>query len=241
MEITEKELDLIDRYLSDALSDSDKIYFAELENDLDFKSALKQRKDLVEGIHAQGREILKAEFKSWVIDSGKRKKYFTISWSFAAAVAALLIGFFYFNSSPHLDLSKYDSPFVDIISEQKRTIQNDQSPYAELMKAYNAKDWGLAANELTNFYRENPDEIHVLMYAGIASYHNEMYEESIVLFKELNNKSKDSTSNEVAEWFLILSYIQEDQFEMAKDLLRDLSKTNHYKKDQALQLLKELN
>jgi len=240
MEITDKERALIDRYLRDELSDRDKVLWSSLIQDPQFLKEFQERGDLVSAIKSEGRKQLRNRMKDWTADEAPTKTR-RMAWLYAvAAVATLLVVAFFVFRSPNEDLVVYDEPFPDILSEVTRSNGASTRPYAELMRSYNKKRWDDAEADFMAYLQQHPEDFGIWMYGGIAAYLAGHYDRSVDLLEKVPLLTIDETFVQPALWFEILSLVKLEDKAKAKNKIIQLLRTDHYKFEQAKQLLDEL-
>lgn len=135
-----EDLDLIEQYLKDSLSPSEKQEIeARIENDADFKSLLEKTKISLEAIKLQSikEEVIKAQ-KAYL--SSEEKKVFSLFKPFriAAAVAFLVLAWSSFNLAKYNPNSFFEENSMQYESPIMRSTESEE---LQIEKLYQSKKY----------------------------------------------------------------------------------------------------
>ena len=136
--------------------------------------------------------------------------------------------------------AQYFEVLPDMTSSNERSSENDEREIQnedQGMAHYNSKNYKDAAILL-----KNENDIHLVVYAAIAEMKNSNFEEAIDLFLECQKKDEEGLFKDITSWYLSLSYLRIEKYAKASDGMKMIAETeNHYKKDQALAILKKMD
>ncbi len=238
-----KNEDLIEKYIQDKLSSEDRLVFeALLKNDISFKKEVEYHKDLKIVVE----ETEDSNFTNLIYsiekeDKNQSKKTSMYKW-LAAASVILLVGLTYFvnlekNTSSKDLFSNYFKPYRNIIKPIERD-SNELDETAKAFMAYERGDYNKAIKGFTQLYDKNK-ESYLLFYKANALLKMEKSKEAVPLLIE-HLKSKD-TLIEKTNWYLALAYLQMNDKQNAKMMLKTVVDKGGFKRNEAKKLLKELD
>lgn len=108
------------------------------------------------------------------------------------------------------------------------------------LSLYENEDFKAAAPLFSKYISDAPNDFGAVYLAGIAFLETQQFDKAIDAFKRTRVNSQEYYEN--ATWYLALSYIQGDQTNKAKNILRELiASTGHSKTDAARKLLLEIS
>ena len=235
----------IDKYLDGELSEPEVNTFeAEMQKDGDFAYEVKLQQtaretveyanfmDKIEKVRSEKPPSEQPEKSS----NGIIRRLLPIVGLAAAALIALLIWPFW-HSSPvdkeqqwtALAEDNYQTYALDIT----RKGEGEQS-LTQAEKAYNSGDYETALP----IFEKYPDNVEVQLAKGNAEYNLGKLDAATATFERIISADKYPYHEPTANWYLALSYLQQDQPEKAKTALKTINSGEYY--DKARRLLKEI-
>ncbi|MBN4081806.1 hypothetical protein JYU23_01620 [bacterium AH-315-C07] len=128
------------------------------------------------------------------------------------------------------------------MSESPETTEESNEindPRTQGLSYYNMSLFENAIENFTVHSYANPADYEIMLKNGIAHYNLEKYSESLLLLNGI--PTYEELYYEEARWYMVLSYIELDQKEKAKNALEDIIGLNGKRKTEAETKLKELN
>ncbi|UZR97806.1 tetratricopeptide repeat protein [Chondrinema litorale] len=239
---------LIQDYLNGTLTIEKKALIEkELEEDAEFAAEVKEFETLETGLHSIGVDAFKEDMLQWEKEyqqkqkpTGKIIKFWPGYLAVAATILLLLVaGLFLYNTESDNN-ALYASHFVAY--EDMIISRGEASPESLLitgMEAYNNEEFATASEKLNGYLVKNTENKGVALYLGIAQMQIGKYTEAASSF---NMAQQDLKFKQQAQWYEALLYIKSEQLDKAKSLLQQISKdTQHYKSEEAVEILEELN
>lgn len=156
-----------------------------------------------------------------------------------AAVIALVLtaGLGYWmtqaNPSPGELAANYLEPFPDRLT----TMSGEVDELAMAMEAYNKGDFATALSAFEAFPADHPESVLIDLYAGIAALEKG---NTTLAENKLARIAGQADYGEVANWYLALVYLQQDEVEKARPLLQELDAADAYRASSARELLQAL-
>jgi hypothetical protein len=237
----EQEFDFIERYFEGQLNAEELQEFERIsDNDKQFASRIAQYQQIVDGIKTYHQQDFMQKMDEWDTETSKQKSFrFNPTYLKAAAAVVLLmlpIGIWLYTSSPsHQSLyNKYYQPYPDVISSRS---QNNNLP--EAMKAYNDADYNQAILFLQEFLNQNESNALGRLYLAESYLATSQLEKARENYLQLQN---NSIYQDLSSWRLALINLVEENTDLAKEQLLNIAvQQNHDYRQQAEQLLNELN
>lgn len=242
MNLTNQQVELIEKYLRDDLSEKESQQFNEQLNDANFKSELMDQAKIIHGIELGEDELLRKRLKGLSQTSGnqpkvespigtiKDKKSSVNKLIIAVALVLLaLAAFFYFQQNTKEDRSEkslyasyYQAYPVDEIQRGNNDIVDPN--YTNAMLLYAEGNYDACLLSLSKI--QNPDE-KVKMYRAACLIETGKHSDAIPILKELES-SKELTIRQSSEWYQALSYLKlNDEIEMSAYLDRIVTESSH--------------
>jgi len=248
MKLTEAQLELIQKYLSNTLSESDQLLFDTEKKNEAFKKELLAQIELLNSIELSKDDALRDKLKS--LDSSMPKtvklKSNRFSWlKVAASLAVLLVAGLLLkqNLGGSNDLST-DQLFAEYyqvmpaeFNQRNQTSTLDKS-FEAAMEKYQGKDYSASLDLLGKI---EPTTTKIQLYQALShlELNNITEAQSLLSFV---SKSNNYEENQNAEWYLALSYLKQSKPTLAKETLKNIIKQpEHLFLKQATKLLEELN
>lgn len=209
---------LIDKYLTDLLSESEKEHFMILLADPEFKENVLHEKRVVAALKANERAKLRSHLKSISSRTPTAANTFRKLW--VAAATVLLIAsvgyFFYLNNLPiSQQFDEFYEPYPAV------TIQRGEAEeISKGLQLYSEEKYGEAAVELTRL--ASAEQPVYYLYLGNCYLQLEEPQKAITAFKALIEVSNDSILTQHSQWYLALAYLKNNEQEMLKDLLHQI-------------------
>ncbi len=241
------DLNLIDKYLRHEMTQEDVLTLEQRKKSNDFTTLLSEMEFISESLSEVGAEQLKNVMKQWYREDVPLNKFKTkvIRWVSLAASILLLCALLVWNysSKKYERLShSYATDFPDYISQVKRGQGSVDKTYAHLMLPYQGGNWEEALSSFDTYLSDHPDDFKIELYRGVTLFQDKDNKKAIASFQGVLNKTDNTTFAEPARWYLILSYVADDQVEKATQMLTQLvANHQHFNYDKAKELLNILS
>lgn len=251
---TDYDIDLVERYFENDLTETEAVEFQERVNaDDSFRSLVHQEKILMQGIRLEGLSKDLRFLKSLESNLGTKRLPVASAvskiWYYAAAAIATLAvamaGLLIFGpeeSTDELFARYYDKPYPNTFDVVDRSVTDPSklseapSKRAEAFQAYEAKDYARAAELFKELLKTNEDS-GMLMLLGNSNLMLDRVDEAKQNFTTLINDFDELDIP--AKWFLSLCYLKSHDLENAKKVLKELSDTPVFYAGKAKKLLNE--
>jgi len=240
--------DLVDRYLEDDLSDTEK---AQFNVDLSINPELKKEYDLQKKVNSFLGDKDFHEFFDKMnkieddlnLEKGKSKQKRYL-WYAAAASVVIIMGanifspiFYQTPSGTELFAKNYEiAPSV----LNNRSNSDDLFMLDQGLVAFDEARFEQSSFVLKEYLREHQNHQMAQFYLALSHIEMDQMKEAITSLIPLSI-DENSLYNDQACWYLALTYIKTEQFDKAIIELEKISQQKHYKKDEALELLKKLD
>lgn len=216
-----------------------------LKEDPQLREEVSQLTDLDQGLRALALDEFKQEVRGWERMAGKS----TIRWrpmAIAASLLLLLIPVWFIfqessRSSEDLFIAYYQ-PYEEVITSRGA---DDSAAVSGLhlltggLEAYNDRSFQQCAELLSEYLKLNPAEHRVALYLAIAQLELGLQQAAEINFEKAQ---LDPAFRQQAQWYQALSYLKFSDIDKASQLLSLISaQDNHYRRQQASTLLKELS
>lgn len=107
---------------------------------------------------------------------------------------------------------------------QERSGENKLITDAE--NAFNAGNYNLAYTKLTALVSADANDVKASLYLGIAAMETDRLSEAKVIFANL--RSGQSAVKDSASWYLALTYVKEEDFERARNVLNTIPEESYW-------------
>lgn len=239
----------IELYLRDKLPEEEKEKLLRLINENpDIKSDVEDIRVIKKLIESYKLEELREELrKKSVINSISyrynnfiKSTYSKAAIIFIAVLSLPLIYLFLIKSDANETL--FDEYFQPVTIEVKtRGLPPERGEEIQnAIENYKNNLFGNAVPVFQEYISEYPEDYEIKLYLGIALLGNNEVEEAKQIFTELKELD-DNYYSEYSEWYLALTYLDEDNIDKAKEILMNIQDNNEYFGGSAAKLLKELN
>jgi tetratricopeptide (TPR) repeat protein len=239
----------IELYLNNKLSEEEREKLLRLINENpDIKSDVEDIRVIKKLIETYKLEELKNELRkksvinslSYKFNNFVKSTYSKAAIIFIAVLSIPLIYLFLIKGDTNKTLfNEYFQPVTiefktrGLPPERGEEIQN-------AIENYKNNSFGNAAPVFKEYISKHTEDYEIKLYLGIALLGNNDIEEARKIFIELLGL-EDNYYSEYSEWYLALTYLEEDNINKVKQLLIDIHANNEYFGESAAKLLKELN
>ncbi|MDF1697625.1 MAG: hypothetical protein P1U56_17400 [Saprospiraceae bacterium] len=134
--------------------------------------------------------------------------------------------------------AQYFEVLPDAISSNERgeEVDSKSKSNAELgMEAYNNGDYANAT-----FLLSKENKVDYLVFAGIAALKSNKVKSGIDLFSKAKKADGADQYQDIVQWYMSLSYLKSGDVDKAKISLKEIAESTHYKKAEAVAILKSL-
>jgi hypothetical protein len=242
MKLTEAQYEILEAYLNNELSETDRVSFEEeIRADADLQMEVNRQRDLRLGLRGLGiqraLERAKTQYqenqsaKSSVLNEPSAVQPLTVwrYWVAAASVVVVLgIGFYAYQQTASRQVDLAYSETRNATDEWMKSFPADRVPpqthktFLEAFNNYKAGQYDRVIGQLKTLPADK-QTIHYKNYLlGLSYLANKQPTEAIPLL----GKARQSASPELrrkAEWFLALAYVKNDQKERALPILKRIS------------------
>lgn len=179
------------------------------------------------------------EAKNTIPEKGKivpLKKWLAIAASFLVLISVSF--FIWKNSGANSEkiFAQYFDLYPDVVTEVKRGDENAETELVEAMDFYEKKEFEKAIRIFSKY----SDEVQVQLYIAISELGKGNADSCLNI---LNKIEKESGSKKISDgiiWYKALAYLKKGDTEKAKNVLMEISGSEHYKKTDAMLILKKL-
>ena len=245
MNHAEKDIELIEKYFDEELSEVDAATFERrLSTDDGFRTLVEQEKYLIGAIRMQGLTDELGQLKRMeatlkdpslhFLQTSNRRWYIL-----AAAVVSLIIIARFALMPPITTEALYEDhfrPYPNIFEPQLRGEAHTDKR-TEAFKAYDKRDYEQAATLFRALLQSQPDP-GALLLLGNSNLMIGNTDEAIANFSQLVNEPSELSVQ--AKWFLSLAYLKKEDTARALPLLKDLAATDVSYASKAREILKDL-
>lgn len=236
---------LLNKFLTADLSSKEEERFLHfLETDAEFAQDVK-----IHSLVYADRNLRLKEYLSDVgtsnpsLPSHKQTKLYIRLLKLSAAILALAIGSIYiyqFTTEKHVtelveEISNDTYPAPGLLSSDEQDIDF----WKQAIVYYSSKDYAKAITEISQIDSLNSEHKLYLSLSEMKldpPYFTTAIERLESIYGDSDNMHQDATS-----WHLALAYLNSNQKEKAKALLVEISESKHFKKAEALKILKHFD
>ncbi len=138
-------------------------------------------------------------------------------------------------STPEVELN-YTAPKIESVS----ATAGIEALLSEAMQAYTAQDFDKTLTIFDNLRSEYSYETdEMLLYEGIIDYHKNNYGRAAELLQQIT--TRNSKIKNEAHWYLALTYLKDNEKDLAKEQLEIVIKQSTTHQKDAQSLLKKIN
>lgn len=249
MPISERENELIFRYLDKGLDSSERAEFDALcEGSADFREEVEVQQVMMASIKAQGKAALKNELKAALnqeqhenqfqpdVQKESKKAVWLMVGGIAAGVALLVVLLF----GPHgaadtesIYLSHYQ------VLKADNEFRNESGNLPLGIDLYQKRAYKQAIPEL-KVLLEQDEQGMAGIYLGLAYWEEAQEKEAARIFEHVINNSTDDFIRQYAEWYLALIWLKSGEQEKAEAAFVDIVAQEGVYTEQAQSILEEL-
>ncbi|WGK63884.1 tetratricopeptide repeat protein [Croceiramulus getboli] len=212
-----------------------------LEKDPEMKEAFLFEKQVQTVLQREERKALKERLEALSTaaeqeNSGSRTRYY---WVVAAAsiAAIIVLTFTVFLRQEQISnealYARYFSPYENVVQPIQRG-EAIESLEQQAFEAYELQNYQQADSLFTEVQKRKSDP-YLNFYKGISLMQLQEYQEAAFAIE--GYLQQDGQLKVRAQWYLALCYLQLDQLEKSKRLLREVLATQSFKSEQAEELL----
>lgn len=234
MNIPEQHIDLFDAYLQRTLSEKEvKEFDARLVYDSEFKEHFEIYQQVEKGIAKHFRNKMKDKFKQLderldnepkVIPITKRIKLKKIYLAIGSVAAVLIIGIILHFSTQNTTQNLVAQYWP--IEEGLPVRMSSKNKFDAAMNAFKQEQWTKA-----EMLFEQIDSDTSIYFIGVINYEQKEYKKAVISFEGI---SESSVWHQEAEFRLALLYLQLEEIEKAKVVLKSILASNsHFSKESA--------
>jgi len=245
--LSDQSMMLIQKYFSDELSEKEKAEFDKALENSDFRSEVALQADVLEGIVAVRRENLQAvindakaelELKNKIQNnSNSNPKRSFSKWIWLILIMSFLaISFYYYQTqnqpSYNSIYAEYYIPY-DTPESQRGNKEVINSPFDKGMALYENEDY---ASALSSFESVDIDTDDTQLLIANCYLNLNQLESAESVLKALVS-SDDPKIAQHAEWYLFLTYIKSEKFDLARERLNQIKTSpNHLYRERIIRL-----
>lgn len=243
----EKEYQLIEKYLSNELTDTELSDFkSRMETDPDFAITVKVYDDVNSSLQSRAdskeqEEKLKqtinyvsSDFFSDQKKAGRVVSMKSIYWV-AAASLVLLISFIFIINQQSVPTFEEYAHYEPLVLTNRSDA--DQTLVTSAEEAFNSGQFEEAAQRLDQLLASNPDQPNLKLYLALSLIETGEYSRAEELLKAI--EGGNSVYQPMATWYLALNYLKQGRTEDSRETLQKISEQSPYYKE-AQELLGEL-
>lgn len=244
---TENDIDLVERYFDNELSETETLTLNErLKTDLDFRHMFEQEKALIGSIRASGlrRDLQHLRDVEKEIDRNRSEGTPSMirPWYYAAAAALVIlvvatVFLMPARETPEQLFQAYFQPVTNAFETSKRgASESSERPAA--YQYYDAKNYPMAAEMFGELLAENqePEALLLSANANLAIGNTDVARENLlVLIRDFDEMDMP------AKWYLSLCYLKQGDTDKAKAVLEELGQTEVFYTRKAKELLKKVD
>ncbi len=175
------------------------------------------------------------------------KPKFRITWlatiSAVAASIVFLIMTFPFGQFGAVELHNYETSYPDILTNIVRgeSENSEKSDLVIAMDFYGAMKYDKAAHVLEQLLAEDASNVNIRFYLAICHYELGDYNKALATFEKLTLPSASFAYDDGAQWYKALCLIKLEKTDEAKEVLKTIGESTHYKSETARLLLENYN
>ena len=247
MALSELQIDLIGKYISNSLSESEDKEFRAQLNDQTFRDELWLQGQMVDILSDAKDQELKEYLRQYRKDEDtKKSSFFLEPYIKYAAVFVLLIGGFFlfkqFSGDTSIDslalIEKYDSRYPAELVQ--RGVGSEMSQEYKIAMSIYANQRYADAYAAFDVLKDQSPKIQLFKVNSLIE--QKKYEEAIDLLKSIEGDDIEVTGvSENRDWYLAMSYLGNNNIKKAIAQLEQISKSeSHVFKGKAKKILTEL-
>lgn len=259
----ELDIELIERYLRDELTSTERIDFmARMKEDAEFAEKTADYTSIMHGIAKQGKTAFQEEVANWeqeirdeesvqpsrtfhTAPQKEKKLEHENNWprylSIAAAVSVVIASFVFlidYKKDQKLNrlFTAHFIPYDELLSTRGTKTH---VTLGEALESYNEKDYREAVSRFDSYLKEHPQDYQAWFYFGVSQLAAGKDADALSSFNIVIEKH--TVFQDSAEWYKALTLLKLDRAAEAKHLLAQIAnKEGHDYQAKAGSLLREL-
>ncbi|MGK0365532.1 MAG: hypothetical protein ACI85O_002598 [Saprospiraceae bacterium] len=244
MAISKNDIDLIDKFLRNGLSQTELALFSERMEKEEFKEEVAFKQDVKKAVKQVGRRDMKAELQQLEKSNKPKKEARTVSfkpWLLAAAsVLLLILTFFWFNSQKPTSselFAEYYVPYPNVITEPIVKGKSANDDLSRALQQYELKNYEAAKT----LFDQLPDTDSLLFYHGVTAIGLNDFALAKTLFEEVLT-TENSSFKTPSLYYLGLNSLQLDDMKAAQNYFTEVTQVTDNPKlvKQAEEILRKL-
>lgn len=236
MQENENHSALIEKYLTDTLTDSEKADFLLLMEDQELKERVLAEKRVVLALKAIERGQLKDRLKIVSQDTPTTQPQASMKWwLFAASIAIIFtVGYFFYSvGSAEKPFNKFYEPYPAVTIQRGQAIDIEEG-----LMLYSQGKFKKAIPELERLpLNEKPA---YYLYLGNCYLQTKQPDKAVESFQSLIQISDDPILKQHAQWYLALAYLQQKREDQALLELNKIIENKGIYAEEAEELTEEL-
>lgn len=240
--LSQKRKDLIDAYLLDHPLERRALAGAiEIESSESFDALVQSIDSSTE--ESIGSNVIKPSVTTQ--HQQNKTKRISLAAKWVTGVAAAILVFFMVRTqmgSQSTSLDDYFDAYPDVVTD---IVRGEESQVKEeviyiAMTHYNKREFKESGEMLQELALTNPEDQNIRFYLAISEYAQGYHAASLDKFASLSKEGSRFPFQDGALWYRALALLQLDKHDEAKDILKRISTSPHYKKQEALDILTDL-
>ncbi len=251
MEESQKDLELIDRYLEGVLAEEEQAVVEQrLQEDTEFKAMFEDIKSLTKGIEELGNAKLKRKFKELDANLGnplKDKKVAVkeVNWTryigWAAVLVAGLFSIIYFSSRSQIShegiYEDYFAIYDNVVVPTKRGVDSLEL-INQAFAHYDTREYAAAALVFEEILKKDKTE-YIQFYYAMTLMEQQDWEGAKLILEGLLSGGENFIRQ--SKWYLALTYIRLKEEEQSRSLLNSLIEDGTSYAEAAGEIMERIN
>lgn len=233
---------LIEDYLDGNLAENElKEFQVKYDSDPAFRNDVRLFKEINTSIREDDIVNLRKQLKT-ITNKNKTKFYLTLPFRYAASIIVVLGMFALYKifvkplNTQELYNTFYKTYDADFTKRSANKTKKESTEFGLVL--YENGDFEGAYHIFQNYLKENYNNQTIKFFAAIAALETNRTDEAIEALQEIST-TKNSLFISKAKWYLSLAYIKNEQIDLAKKILVELSDEPGEYQASAKELLKK--
>ena len=238
-EESKNRIDLLRRYIDGTLQPTERIA---VESNLSNQRIWQEELNFVKTEKSLIKEAVKNQLKQQAqkaLKSEKKKIFQMQIFQVAAAVIILVSAGFWYTSTLQSPETLFTQYYKSPVPSIPRSENSNEQVFASAMDDFGNKEFAAMQAKLEELRSPSSsiDQSKVEFFSAVGFLEADNFENAIQHFAMV---SQSSVLFPDAQWFLALTLLRSKRIEECKNLLSQISNSNHYKKQDAADLLGKL-
>jgi Tfp pilus assembly protein PilF len=239
------DIDLAKKYLQVKMSAEESASFEKnLASDPQFREDFEFNKDLLDSMCIHYKSVLKGKLQDLEVSEDKpgkqlKQRYFFRLSGIAAALALMIVAVYtlWFNQPDAQEVfNQYYTPYYNIMDGAERSVDNESGHLA--MRLYDQKQYKEALQVFREAIAQNPEDTVLVFYKALSHLSIAQTDAAMVDLKMVSESNHEL--HEAAQWYLGLAYLQKGDATNAKQLFENIKNSDSSYREQANQILGDL-